>query len=72
MQLIEDWKRQFPKLWSVRLALLAAVLSGLEVGVTFYLTGKPPMIAAGAMLVSIAAAVSRVVAQPSLAVPHDQ
>lgn len=66
MQLIENWKRHFPRFWSVRLALLAAVLSGLEVGVNTYVTGQPPVIALGSMVVSIGAALARVIAQPEL------
>lgn len=66
MQLIENWKRHFHKFWSVRLALLAAVLSGLEVGLNVYVTGQPPLIAVGSMVVSIGAALARVVAQPAL------
>lgn len=66
MKLIDDWKRQFPRLWSVRFAMAAAVMSGVEVGMNVYLTGKPPTIAVIVMLVSAASAVSRVVAQPSL------
>lgn len=66
MQLINDWKRQFPRLWSVRLALLAAVLSAAEVGINVYITGQPPMMALSAMLVSLGSAIARIVAQPSL------
>lgn len=66
MTFIDDWKRQFPKLWSVRLALLAAVLSALEVGFNVYATGQPPLIALSAMLVSLGSAIARVVAQPAL------
>lgn len=66
MAFIDDWKRQFPKLWSVRLSLLAAVLSALEVGVNLYATGSAPLIASGAMFVSLASAIARVIAQPSI------
>lgn len=66
MTLIDDWKRQFPKLWSVRFSLLAALLSGIEVGLQLYLTGKTPVVALGAGLLSLGAAVARVVAQPGV------
>ncbi len=66
MTLIDDWKRQFPKLWSVRFALLAALLSGIEVGLQLYLTGKTPIVSLGAGLFSLGAAVARVVAQPGV------
>lgn len=68
MAFIDDWKRQFPKLWSVRLALLAAVLSAFEVGFNLYATGSAPLIALSAMLVSLGSAIARVVAQPSVTV----
>lgn len=66
MNLIENWKAQFPKLWSVRLALLAALISALEVGYNLYLTGQPPLIALSAMLVSLGSAIARIVAQPTV------
>ncbi|MGV8294662.1 DUF7940 domain-containing protein, partial [Pseudomonas aeruginosa] len=31
MNLIQNWRRKFPRLWSVRLALVAAMLSAVEV-----------------------------------------
>jgi hypothetical protein len=67
MQLINDWKRKFPRLWSVRLALLAAVMSSLEVGMNVYINGQPPMFATLAVVISMGSAISRVIAQPSLA-----
>ncbi|MEN7529227.1 hypothetical protein [Cupriavidus sp. DL-D2] len=66
MQFIEDWKKQFPKLWSVRLSLLAGVMSSTEAGIELWLTGKPAMVAMLAALVSFAAAFARVVSQPDL------
>ncbi len=66
MQLIEDWKKQFPKLWSVRLSLLAGLLSSAEAGVDVWLTGKPSIIAIVAALVAFGATVARVIAQPDL------
>lgn len=66
MTFIEDWKRQFPKLWSVRLALLAALISAFEVGFNLYVDGKPPLIALSAMLVSLGSAIARVIAQPTV------
>lgn len=66
MRLIDDWKRKFPRLWSVRLSLLAAVLSAIEVGVNLYLTGTAQLIVIGACLVSFSAAIARVVAQPGV------
>lgn len=66
MPLIKDWKRKFPRLWSVRLAVLAGVLSGIEVGFNLYATGSAPVIVVGAMVVSLGAAIARIVAQPRL------
>jgi hypothetical protein len=66
MQFIDDWKRQFPKLWSVRLSLLAGLAGAVESGYQIYLTGQPPLIALSATLLSLAAAIARIIAQPSL------
>ena len=66
MQFIEDWKKQFPKLWSVRLALLAALASGIETAVNLYATGTVPLLVIAAGLSSVGAAVARIVAQPEL------
>ncbi|WP_373379918.1 hypothetical protein [Cupriavidus nantongensis] len=66
MEFIEEAKKQFPRLWSVRLSLLAGLLSSLEAGAEMYLTGKPAPAAVAAALVAFAAAFSRIVAQPAL------
>lgn len=66
MRLINDWKQKFPKLWSVRLSLLAAMMSSIEVAMNVYLTGKAPVIVIAAGLVSLGAAAARVVAQAGL------
>lgn len=66
MKLINDWKRKFPKLWSVRLSLLAALASSVEVALNVYLTGKAPVIVIAAGLISLGAAASRVIAQAGL------
>lgn len=66
MEFIEEAKKQFPRLWSVRLSLLAGLLSSLEAGADMYVTGKPTMAAVAATVVAFAAAFSRIVAQPAL------
>lgn len=66
MTLIDGWKAKFPKLWSVRFALLAALMSSIEVGIGVYLTGKPPLFASLAALASFSAAVARIIVQPAL------
>lgn len=71
MKLIDDWKRKFPKLWSVRLSLLAAVASSVEVGIAYFGNGKTLFIAAVATLFSFGAAIVRVIAQPSLDKPKE-
>lgn len=65
MKLIDDWRRLAPRLWSVRLALLSAVLSAAEVVVQLLTPEKPTFkFALLAGLVALAAGVARVVAQP--------
>ena len=65
MQLIDDWKKLAPRLWSVRLSLLAALASGIEAGISLYLDQRPwAAIVAG--LVSVGAAIARLIAQPKL------
>lgn len=66
MNLIQNWRRKFPRLWSVRLSLIAALLSAVEVALNLWLTGKPPLIVVGAGLFSLCAAIARVVSQPRL------
>jgi hypothetical protein len=66
MKFIDDWKTQFPKLWSVRLSLLAGLAGAAETGYQIYLTGQPPLIALSATLLSFGAAIARIVAQPSV------
>jgi hypothetical protein len=66
MQFIEDWHKQFPKLWSVRFALLAALASAVETGMNLYATGTAPLLVIAAGLSSLGAAIARIVAQPSL------
>lgn len=66
MKLIDDWRKQFPKLWSVRFALLAALASGIETGMNLYATGTAPILVIATGLSSIGAAIARIVAQPSV------
>lgn len=66
MKFIEDWKRQFPKLWSVRLALLAALASGIETAMNLYATGTAPMLVVATFFTSFGAAIARIIAQPSV------
>ena len=66
LRLHENWRTLLRRAWSVRLALVAAVLSGIEVALSVF-TSNPP-IAAGTFaalsaVVTIAAAVARLFAQ---------
>ena len=66
MNFIEDARKQFPKLWSVRFALLAAVASAIEAGMNLYATGTAPILVVATGMASLGAAIARVVAQPSV------
>lgn len=67
MNLIDDWKAVAVKAWSMRLVLLSAVLSAAEVAIP-YLDDTLPRgrFAVLAGLVSLAAGIARVVAQPEM------
>ena len=67
MTLIDDWKQKFPKLWSVRLALLSALLGVAELTLPLFQSFIPPMtFAVLSVSASLAAAIARIVAQPAL------
>ena len=66
MKFIEDARKQFPKLWSVRFALLAAVASAIEAGMNLYATGTAPILVVATGMASLGAAIARVIAQPSV------
>lgn len=72
MKLIDGWRRKWPQLWSVRLALLAAILSAVEVAFSLVLDGRAPWIVLGAFALSLAAAIARAVAQPGLRNDEDR
>lgn len=65
MKLISDWKRIWFRLWSVRLALLTALLSACEAAFAYWVDHSP-WIAIGSFTLSIATAVSRIVSQDNL------
>lgn len=65
-QMIDDWKRVAPKLYSVRFALIAAVCAAAQAGFEYFLAGQKPWAAIAAFGFSAASAVSRVIAQPGL------
>jgi hypothetical protein len=65
--LIDDAKVIFKRAWSVRLALLSAVFSVLEVGLPFFTDLLPPgALASLAMLSAVGSAIMRIVYQPAM------
>ena len=69
MTLIENWRSIFKKAWSMRLALLSATFSALEVGLPYFTDFIPPnTMAILATLAAAGAAIARIVAQPAI---HD-
>ncbi len=67
MTLIDEWRNVAAKAWSVRLALLSALLSALEVFVQLVIPDHPaPWLAGVAALVGLGAGVARIVAQPRM------
>ena len=71
MAWIEDARRLWPRLWSVRLAMLSALLSACEFALPYFAPSIPDRWFAGlAFMVALAAALARVIAQPKL--HHEQ
>lgn len=70
--LIDNAGTVWHRLWSVRLSLLASSLGAVECGAQIYLSGQPPLIAAGFTLLSLGSAVARLVAQPRLHGDHHE
>lgn len=67
IQLIEDWWTLAKKAWSIRLAIASAVLTAAEVAVPYVAPQTPSgLFAAGAGLLSLAAAWARLVSQPKM------
>jgi hypothetical protein len=66
MRLIDDWHRVLRRAWSIRLILLAALLSGLEVALPIldsYIPFPRGWFAAASGFVTMAALVARIIAQ---------
>ncbi len=67
MHLINDFSHIFLRLWSVRLAILAGVLSGIEVVLPLFPDALPRgWFAIASFIVTLASIVARAIAQPSL------
>ena len=66
MKLIKDWRYIWRRAWSVRLALISALFSAIETAMSYIASGEPRPFVICALLVSVATAVSRIVAQETL------
>jgi len=72
MKLVDDWRAVLRKAWSIRLVLLAAALGGVELALPLFSDAMPRAVfGVASVLVSIGAAVARLVAQPKMAPPAD-
>lgn len=67
VKLISDWKKILRRAWSIRLALLAATLSSVEVTLPLFADVVPRGVFASlSMVVGVAAVAARLVAQPKM------
>lgn len=67
MKLIHNWRDILRKAWSMRLMLLAAILSGVEVALPFFSDALPRGTFAALSAVTVALAfVARLIAQRGL------
>ncbi|SHF06282.1 hypothetical protein SAMN02745157_1548 [Kaistia soli DSM 19436] len=65
MKLVSDWRAVLKHAWSIRLILLAALFSGLEVALPIIGDEIPPRLFAALTLIVVAGAfLARIVAQP--------
>lgn len=67
MELIANWKKKALRMWSIRLGLGAALLSGVEVILPLFADAFPRgLFAVASFATTVAAMVARLVAQPEL------
>lgn len=67
MRLIEDWKKVLRYGWSIRLIVLAGLLSGLEIVLPMFGDVLPRRLFAALMFsVTVAAFIARLTAQPKM------
>ena len=67
MNLLPEWKWLIRKTWSIRLVILSAILSGIELILPLFVDTIPRnLFAALSMCSAIAAGIARVVAQPKM------
>lgn len=60
----DDWLLILKKAWSIRLMILAGLLSGIEVALPFFIDDFPRGIAAGiSLVITFAALVARIIVQ---------
>lgn len=64
MKLVNNWKRVLKKAWSVRLMIVAGLLSGIEVVLPFFAESIPRGPFAALSLIAVASAfITRLLAQ---------
>ena len=67
MKIIPNWREVLKWAWSIRLAALAAVLSGVEIALPFFAESFPAGIFAGlSFLATVGAFIARFVAQQGI------
>ena len=67
MRLIEDWRHVLKHAWSIRFIVLAALLSGVEIVLPMFGDTMPRgLFAALTLVVSVAAAIARLVTQQKM------
>ena len=67
MRLIEDWRHVVKHAWSIRFIVLAALLSGVEIVLPMFCDTMPRgLFAVLTMIVTVAAAVARLVPQQKM------
>ena len=67
MRLIEDWKHVAKHAWSIRFIVLAALLSGVEIVLPMFDdTMLRGLFAVLTLIVTVAAAVARLIPQPKM------
>lgn len=67
MKLIDDWRTVLRKAWSVRLAIIAAALGGVEMALPLFSDAVPRHVFMSlSILTTVGAALARIVAQPKM------
>ena len=67
MRLTEDWRHVLKHAWSIRFIVLAALLSGVEIVLPMFDDTMPRgVFAVLTLVVSVAAAIARLVPQPKM------